>query len=320
MPSLIARHAAWPAIALAAALTLSPWGGAAVGLVLGIVIALTLGNPLSAYSGPVARHLLAVAIVCLGAGMDLWLALKVGVHGIGYTAAGILLAFALGLMLAQRLKVSQNLSLLIISGTAICGGSAIAAIAPVLRARDHEIALAIACVFLLNALALLCFPPIGHALGMSPEHFGLWAALAIHDTSSVVGAAASYPEPALEIATAAKLARALWIAPLALLLARVIAVHESTEVKPPRVSIPWFIPGFVAAAALVAWLPVLKPVGLQLAALGKHGLALALLLIGLNLKASTLRSLGYGPALLAVVLWVVLASATLLAIQIGWID
>jgi uncharacterized membrane protein YadS len=134
-----------------------------------------------------------------------------------------------------------------------------------------------------------------------------------------VGAAATYPEPALEIATAAKLARALWIAPLALVLARVVAAQEDGEAKPPRVSIPWFIPGFVAAAALVAWLPVLKPAGAQLAAWGKHGLALALLLIGLNLKAASLRSLGGGPALLAVLLWLALAGVTLLAIMLGWI-
>lgn len=322
MTTTAARHAAWLAVVFAAAITLSPWGGAAVGLILGVLIALSLGNPIGTYSGPAARHLLAIAIVCLGAGMDLWLALRVGVHGIGYTAAGILLAFALGLWLAHLLRVPQTLSLLLISGTAICGGSAIAAVAPVLRARDDEIALAIACVFLLNAVALLSFPPLGHALGLSPEHFGLWAALAIHDTSSVVGAAATYPAPALEIATAAKLARALWIAPLVLILAQVVAQtqHGHSDARPPAVAIPWFIPGFVAAAALVAWQPALKPLGLQLAALGKHGLALALLLIGLNLRAATLRRLGSGPVLLAVLLWVALATITLLGIRIGWIE
>lgn len=313
------RTWAWAAVVLAMAFTLSPFGGAAWGLVLGIVIALSLGNPLAPHSGPAAKHLLAIAIVCLGAGMDLELALEIGVQGIGYTAIGLLLAFALGLGLAHLLKVPQTPALLVISGTAICGGSAIAAVAPVLKAADHEIALAIACVFLLNAVALLAFPWIGHLFGMEPRAFGLWAALAIHDTSSVVGAAAQFPPPALQVATAAKLARALWIAPLALVLARAVAISEARDTEAPKVGIPWFIPGFVAAAALVwAW-PVLQPAGLKVAAAGKHGLALALLLVGLNLKASSLRALGAGPLKLAVGLWLLLAGGTLGAIQLGWI-
>lgn len=310
---------AWTAILLAAAFTLSPWGGAAWGLVLGILIALSLGNPLAPHSGPAAKHLLAIAIVCLGAAMDLELALKIGVQGIGYTAVSLFLAFAMGLALAHWLRVPQTPALLVISGTAICGGSAIAAVAPVLKAADHEIAMAIACVFLLNAVALLAFPWVGHLLDLEPRAFGLWAALAIHDTSSVVGAAAQFPPPALEVATAAKLARALWIAPLALVLARAMAVAEARELKPPKVGIPWFIPGFVAAAALVWYWPVLKPIGTQIAGVGKLGLALALLLIGLNLKPSSLRQLGAGPMWLAVGLWVLLAAGTLGAILMGWI-
>lgn len=315
---MTARHLAWLAVLLAAAVTLSPWGGAAIGLVLGLLIAFTLGNPWASRSGPWARHLLAIAIVCLGAGMDLWQVLRVGMQGMGYTAIGIALTFALGLWLAHLLKVQRRLSLLLLSGTAICGGSAIAAVAPVLRAEDGEIAVAMACVFVLNAVALLLFPPLGQWLGLDPNGFGLWAALAIHDTSSVVGAAAQYPPPALEVATAAKLARALWIAPLALVLAQV-AVPSSAEGSTPRISIPWFIPGFLGAATLMAVWPQLQPWGRDLAGLGKHGLALALLLIGLNLKPATLRAVGLRPLLLAVWVWVLVAGLTVSAILLGLI-
>ena len=185
---------------------------------LGMAFGLTFGAPMAATSRKASRNLLALTVVGLGAGMDLRVVARAGLDGLGYTVAGIAACLGLGAALMRLLRVERNTGLLISVGTAICGGSAIAAVAPSLRPRDHEVAVALATVFLLNALALFVFPAVGRALDLDEARFGLWAALAIHDTSSVVGAAAAYGDHALEVATTVKLARALWIVPVGLAL------------------------------------------------------------------------------------------------------
>ena len=229
------------------AICVFPFVSTGAGLLLGLVLALAFGNPWLDHTRKVTRTLLALSIVGLGAGMDLRIVARVGVHGFVYTIAGISTALAAGAILARLFGVARNVGTLISVGTAICGGSAIAAIVPLLRPKEHETSIALGTVFLLNAVALFLFPAIGHAVGLGDAQFGLWSALAIHDTSSVVGAAVSWGGRAVEIATTVKLARALWIVPLTLAIA---AWHrrisgEDDRGKPSR---PWFIVGFVAAA------------------------------------------------------------------------
>lgn len=201
---------------LGALLALAPFTPAAAALVGGAVLALTVGNPRAALTRTWTHRLLPLAVIGLGADMDLRAVAKAGLHGLRYTALSLVLVMALGLWLARVLKVDREAGLLISVGTAICGGSAIAAVAPVVRARERAISIALATVFLLNSAALVVFPPLGHATGLGQDAFGLWSALAIHDTSSVVGAGLAYGPRALEVATTVKLARALWIVPLTL--------------------------------------------------------------------------------------------------------
>jgi uncharacterized integral membrane protein (TIGR00698 family) len=202
-------------------------------------------------------------------------------------------------------------------GTAICGGSAIAAVAPVIRAKHHEISVALGIVFLLNALALVIFPFIGHAVNLDQSQFGLWAALAIHDTSSVVGATLQYGAQALEVGTTVKLARALWIIPLAMLIAAVRSGHEKTEGEVQKAKRPWFILGFIIAAAVVTIFPSLQPLGHQIEMIAKRALVLTLFLIGSNLSLQTIRSVGFKPFIHGVLLWLILGSAFLAAIASG---
>jgi len=205
-----------PLLGAGAALALAPFTSAAAGLLGGAFLGLTLGNPRARETRAWTHRLLPLAVIGLGAQMNLVAVAKAGLHGLGITALSITLVLSLGLWLARRLKVDPDAGLLIAVGTAICGGSAIAAVAPVIRARSHQVSVALATVFLLNAAALVLFPPIGHAVGLGQDGFGLWAALAIHDTSSVVGAGLAYGPRALEVATTVKLARALWIVPVTL--------------------------------------------------------------------------------------------------------
>jgi uncharacterized integral membrane protein (TIGR00698 family) len=304
--------------------TLLPWVSAGLALLAGIVVALTLGNPFAARTRPLAQKLLTVSVIGLGAGMDLAVVGRVGLHGFAYTAVGIGTALVLGTMLARALGVGRDTGLLVTVGTAICGGSAIAAVAPAIGARDHDVSMALVSVFLLNAVALFAFPLVGHHLHMGQDAFGLGCALAIHDTSSVVGAASQYGERALEVATAAKLARALWIVPVtfAVALQRARAARASAggpaalAAKPRR---PWFIAGFVAVSALVTFVPALRYAGLVVSFGAHRLLASTLFLIGLGLTRPTLRSLGIRPFAQAVLLWAMLGAGTLAAIESGWI-
>jgi uncharacterized integral membrane protein (TIGR00698 family) len=235
---------------LVACSSLLPFVSPGVALLVGIVIALTFGNPYSLTTERLITPLLQVSVVGLGAGMDLVEVGRAGIHGFFYTVIGITLTMSMGLALGRLIRTQRDTSLLVTVGTAICGGSAIAAVAPAIRAKNHDISVALATVFFLNAVALFIFPPIGHHLGLGQMQFGVWSALAIHDTSSVVGAAMQYGAHALEVATTIKLTRALWIVPVTLAIGMVWNRGSGARdaSKPRR---PWFILGFLAAAALV---------------------------------------------------------------------
>jgi uncharacterized integral membrane protein (TIGR00698 family) len=297
----------------AAALCLFPFVSTGLGLLFGLVLALAFGNPFLDETRKATQVLLPLSIVGLGAGMDLRVVARVGAHGVVYTVLGIVCALALGALLTRLLHVGRNVGTLIAVGTAICGGSAIAAVVPVLRPQEHEVSLALATVFLLNAIALFIFPPIGHAAGLTDAQFGLWSALAIHDTSSVVGAAVAWGGKAVEIATTVKLARALWIVPLTLAVGH---WHNRSggagaKGKPRR---PWFIAGFIAAAALVTYVPGLQQAGHLVAGVSKQALVLTLFFIGASLTRSSLRDVGARPLALGVALWIAMASLSLAAI------
>jgi uncharacterized integral membrane protein (TIGR00698 family) len=297
------------------------WHGwpAWVGLVTGVGLALTCGNPHAARTRTLTPKLLAWSVVGLGAAMNLRTVAAVGLQGLGYTMIGIALTLLIGWLLGRAFRVGRNTSLLVSVGTAICGGSAIAAVAPVLRADDEDTSLALATVFLLNAAALLIFPAVGHALHLNERAFGLWAALAIHDTSSVVGAAAAYGNAALVVATTTKLARALWIVPLTLGLGFWIARSEPLVAGPGKAKRPWFILGFLAAAGLVTFWPALQPAGRVLAELAKRSLVLTLFLLGLGLSRASLAKVGPRPFFQGLLLWILVGGGTLAAILSGWI-
>lgn len=301
---------------LGALACLLPWVSPGVALLAGSAIGLAWGNPFARTTRKVAQKLLMFSVVGLGAGVDLHVVLRAGAEGVGVTALSIVGTIAVGSLLARMLGVEARTGLLISIGTAICGGSAIAAVAPPLRAKEHEITVALATVFLLNAVALFIFPPIGRAFGMSEESFGMWAALAIHDTSSVVGASMAYGEKALAIATTVKLARALWIVPITLLVGYFVAKREAvkTHEKPgetKKPNKPWFIAGFLAMAAITTFVPSLRAAGEHLSALAKHAMSATLFLIGAGLTREALKAVGVKPLVQGVVLWLVVAGVSL---------
>ncbi|AEU35887.1 Uncharacterized protein family UPF0324 [Granulicella mallensis MP5ACTX8] len=288
-----------------------------VALVGGIAFGFSVDHPLRAEAGTLAKFLLQASVVALGFGMNVQQVLHAGRSGFLYTAVSITVALGLGLLLGKLLKVGGKASFLIAAGTAICGGSAIAALAPITEAGEEEISVSMGTVFLLNSVALLLFPAVGWALHLSQNQFGLWAALAIHDTSSVVGAAAKYGDQALAIGTTVKLARALWIVPVSLITATFIArgSTRSSDAGPRAgVKIPWFIVMFCAAAAFSTYLPALRPMFGALNHLGKVGLTATLFLIGTSLSKKTLKQVGVRPLVQGVVLWVIVAGASLAAI------
>jgi len=293
---------------LAASGYLSPPFALAAGLIYGF----TFVHPYHLDAKRLSKLLLQVSVVGLGFGMNLGDVLRVGRSGFVYTACGISFALLLGWGLGKLLHVEKRISYLISAGTAICGGSAIAALAPITNASEEEIAVSLGTVFVLNSVALLAFPPIGAALHMSQTQFGLWAALAIHDTSSVVGAAAKYGAAALAVGATVKLARALWIVPVSVGTA---LVHRSKA----RIHWPWFILFFCLAAVANTYLPIFQPLYPELKHLGIIGLTVTLFLIGTSLSMKTLREVGPRPMLQGVLLWIVVATLSLALILRGWI-
>ncbi len=284
----------------------------ALALLAGILYGMTTVHHFHVESRNLSKFLLQAAVVCLGFGMQLQEVVKVGRSGFLYTAIGIAFALLLGTLLGKVLRIGGTQSFLISAGTAICGGSAIAALGPVLNADEEAMTVSLGTIFVLNSVALLLFPAVGHALNLSQTQFGLWAALAIHDTSSVVGAAAKYGSTALAIGTTVKLARALWIIPVAL----ATAVFTRSRA---RVQWPWFILFFCLAAVLNTYVPLFAPVYPVLNRLGKAGLTVTLFLIGTGINRQTLRNVGVRPMLQGVLLWAVVASVSLWAIRSGWI-
>jgi len=292
-------------------------------LVGGIAFGFAVEHPLRRESSSLARLLLQLSVIALGFGMNLHQVIHAGRSGFAYTAVSILCAMALGLLLGSLLNVGGKASFLIAAGTAICGGSAIAAVAPINDANEEEISVSMGTVFLLNSVALVLFPVVGTLLHLSQNQFGLWAALAIHDTSSVVGAAAKYGSQALAIGTTVKLARALWIVPVSLLTAAYMRRRRSTVgtglVPKASVKIPWFILFFCLAAAANTFLPRFVPAYAALNHAGKAGLTATLFLIGTSLNRRTLRQVGARPLVQGIALWMVVASVSLLAIYRNWI-
>jgi uncharacterized integral membrane protein (TIGR00698 family) len=292
-------------------------------LALGIFFGFTVEHPFPSESSSLAKLLLQLSVIALGFGMNLKQVIHAGRSGFLYTAISISAAIVLGLFFGKLFHVGGKASFLITVGTAICGGSAIAAIAPITDASEEEISVSMGTVFLLNSVALLIFPAIGYALHLSQNQFGLWAALAIHDTSSVVGAAAKYGNQALAIGTTVKLARALWIVPVSLLTAAFMArlTHKPGDIgSKVKVKVPWFILFFCIAAAISTYLPRFASAYLVLSHLGKIGLTATLFLIGTSLSKRTLRQVGIKPFLQGVALWIVVACVSLFFIYRSYIS
>lgn len=293
---------------LAVVLCLTPWVSPPIALAMGFAVAWTIGHPFLHLNRAATKWLLQASVVGLGFGMNAHAALAAGREGVLFTVVSIIGTLVLAFVLGRALGVERKTSHLIACGTAICGGSAIAAVAPVIKAEEKQISVALGTVFILNSVALFVFPVVGHALHLTPDQFGLWCAIAIHDTSSVVGAASKFGDHALGVATTVKLARALWIIPLAIGSAFVFKQKASS------VSIPWFIGWFVLALLANSYIPAVQVVGPVIVRIAKVGLTLTLFLIGAGLSRKVLRSVGPRPLVQAVVLWLAIAGGALAAV------
>ena len=277
----------------------------AVALFIGLMFAVCFGCPYPTFNKKGSKYLLQASVVGLGFGMNVVESLKSGAEGMSFTVISVVTVMVLGVMFGAWMGLSRKTSYLIASGTAICGGSAIAAVGPVLKANEREMAVSLGVIFILNAIALFIFPPIGHFFNMSDAQFGTWAAIAIHDTSSVVGAGDAFSSEALRIATLIKLTRALWIIPLA--LATMVIFRE----KGSKISIPWFILLFVLAMLANTYLPMPSWLTEVLVWLAKKGLVLTLFFIGASLSLKMIKSVGSRPLLLALALWMVIGISSL---------
>ncbi len=291
---------------------LSPYGSPGLALAVGLMMALTIGHPFPDLSGRPAKYLLQASVAMLGFSMNLGAVYESGKNGILFIVSVVFGALFLGAVIGHLLKVPSRIRTLVSSGTAICGGSAIAAIGPAIKAENEEMSVSLGTIFVLNAIALFVFPLVGTAVGLSQEQFGLWAAIAIQDTSSVVGAATAFGPESLAVATTVKLARALWIIPIAFALA---FIYRESGVK-SKVAIPWFIFFFVGAAAIKSYAPLWFPPSIfdSLVNLAKAGLTVTLFLIGLSLSRELLKKVGWRPFALGSILWVIIATASLWAI------
>lgn len=293
---------------LLAMLCLTPIISPSIALIMGIIFAQLLKHPFPKSNRKATSILLKFAVVGLGFGMNVNNALQAGKEGFMFTVISIFGTITLGLILGKLLKTEKITSFLITGGTAICGGSAIAALSPVVNANEKQMSVSLGTIFILNSVALFAFPIIGHLLSMSQTDFGLWAAIAIHDTSSVVGAAAKYGDKALEIATTVKLARALWIVPIAFLTSLFFKNKEA------KIKIPYFIGLFILAIIANTYIPIVNIVSPYIVVLAKAGLTLTLFLIGSGLSRKLLKSVGLKPVIQGTLLWVVISVGTLLAI------
>ncbi|MBB1194378.1 putative sulfate exporter family transporter [Flavobacterium sp. SOK18b] len=275
-----------------------------IALGLGLIVANVFGHPFLAWNQKATNYLLQFSVVGLGFGMNVQSAISAGKEGFLFTIISILSTLILGTLLGKWFKVESKTSHLISCGTAICGGSAIAAIAPVIKSDEKQTSVSLGVIFILNSVALFLFPAIGHYFNVSQSDFGMWCAIAIHDTSSVIGAASKYGPEALQIATTVKLARALWIIPVALFTAFVF------KNKSGKVKIPYFIGFFILALVANTYLPEVQTFAPQLVSVSKIGLTITLFLIGAGLNRKVLKSVGFRPLLQGITLWVCIASFT----------
>lgn len=281
---------------------------APIALLLGLIFAFIFPNPYPKFNKKTSKYLLQVAVVCLGFNMNLQESLKSGSEGMFFTVVSVVGVMALGVLLGYMLHINRKTAYLISSGTAICGGSAIAAVGPVVKANENEMAVSLGVIFILNSVALFIFPPLGHLLDMTQQQFGTWAAIAIHDTSSVVGAGEAYGEEALQLATLIKLTRALWIIPLALVTMFIF------RDKTARISIPWFIFIFVLAMVVNTYVPLPEWFVSIMVWIAKRGMVVTLFLIGASLSLSSIKSVGIRPLVQAVALWVVISLVSLFVV------
>lgn len=271
-----------------------------IALFLGLAFALIFKNPYPKFNKKTSKYLLQASVVGLGFGMNVTESLKSGGEGMLFTIASVIGVMVLGVLIGKWLHLNKKASYLIASGTAICGGSAIAAVGPIVKANEHEMAVSLGVVFILNAIALFIFPAIGHYFELSETQFGTWAAIAIHDTSSVVGAGEAYGPIALQTATLVKLTRALWIIPLAIVT--MFIFRDKTS----KISIPWFIFMFILAMVINTYCNLPQQLTSSLLWIAKKGLVLTLFLIGASLSLSTIKAVGIKPLILAIALWIII--------------
>lgn len=274
-------------------------------LLLGLIVAQFIGHPYLKLNNKVVQNLLKFSVVGLGFGMNASSALKAGKEGFLFTVFSIILTFVLGYFVSRLLKIEKKTSFLISGGTAICGGSAIVAISPAIKAEEKQISVALGTIFILNSIALFVFPFVGHLVNLDASQFGLWCAIAIHDTSSVVGAASKFGAEALEIATTVKLARALWIIPISLLS---ILLFKS---KDSKVNIPYFIVFFILAMLANSYIPLVNEYSSYITTIAKIGLTITLFLIGSELSMKVISSVGFKPLLLGIILWICISVTSL---------
>lgn len=296
-------------------LTVIPQITAPVALILGFLYVNIVGFPFAFSLSKWTSNLLKTCIVGIGFGIPAYSALEMGIFGVFMTLSIVAFTLGLGLLLLNGMQISFKTGHLINSGTAICGGSAIAAMAPILKARNEEVSTALGTIFILNAIALLIFPFIGQSMDMASNAFGVWSALAIHDTSSVVGAASAYSEEALESATTMKVIRTLWIIPLGFFILYLYKRHNPYE-DPGNtgVNLPWFIPLFALAIIMGSFSPVGQSLFDMLYELARYGFVAVLFLLGIGLPLSTLKETGWKPFLMATALWVIMASLSLVLV------
>ncbi len=303
----IRKHRKIAFIALAA-LCATPYISAPIALIAGFLFSFAVGHPMPKLASKTTSWLLKASVVGIGFGMNAQEALTAGREGVGLTVCSITIVLTVGYLLGRWMGIDRKMAHLISSGTAICGGSAIAAVAPAIEAKTEQISISLGVVFLLNSIALIIFPIMGHYFELTQHQFGLWSAIAIHDTSSVVGAAATYGEEALKVATTVKLTRALWIIPISLLS---VFLFRS---KSRKISIPWFIALFVGAMLLNSYFSI-EPIAQNIYRLSKSMLVVTLFLIGSGISIKALKTTGVKPILLGVSLWCVISVVSLLAIM-----
>ncbi len=280
----------------------------AIALFVGLIFALIFPNPYPKFNKKTSKYLLQASVVGLGFGMNITESLKSGSEGMLFTIVSVVGVIIMGIAIGYWLHINRKTSYLIASGTAICGGSAIAAVAPIVKASEQEMAVSLGVIFILNAIALFIFPPIGHYFELSETQFGTWAAIAIHDTSSVVGAGETYGPLALQTATLIKLTRALWIIPLALITMLIFRDKSS------KISIPWFIFLFIGAMTINTYCTIPQQLTDSLLWIAKKGLVITLFLIGASLSINAIKSVGIKPLILAIALWIIIGASSLIVV------